>query len=113
MGSALGGGGGDGAGERIPRVPALGDRLRFHYDKEIRFGDTHAVWRGSLAQSKRPSFAKRQKEQKRRDRQQQKAEKRAAREAEKLVRVEELKENPPPEDPDLEGIIPGPQPPRY
>jgi len=66
-----------------------------------------------LAQSKRPSFAKRQKEQKRRDRQQLKAEKRAARDAERQVRVEELKDNPTEEDPDIEGIVPGPQPPRY
>lgn len=66
-----------------------------------------------MAQSKRPSFAKRQKEQKRKDRQQLKAEKRAARGAEKLVRDGEQKENPPQDDPDIEGIVPGPQPPRY
>lgn len=55
------------------------------------------------------SFAKRQKEKKRQERQREKAAKRAE--------IRQLKKERPPRqpgyDPDLEGIIPGPQPQEY
>jgi hypothetical protein len=51
------------------------------------------------------SFAKRQREQAKRERQQEKIAKRRERQKSSLERV-------PGEDPDLAGIVPGPQPPR-
>ncbi len=54
----------------------------------------------------RPSVNKRRKEEARRDRQRLKAMRRAEREAQK-----ETREIPPGEDPDIAGIVPGPQPP--
>ena len=60
-----------------------------------------------MAGSRGPTITKRQRERAREERRRLKAEKRAQRKAERIAR--------PPvesgEDPDLEGIIPGPQPP--
>lgn len=54
-----------------------------------------------------PSVNKRQKERQRQDRQREKAEKKRLRKEEKAVRPS----SPPGEDPDIAGIVPGPQPP--
>ena len=60
-----------------------------------------------MAQSRRPSFLKRQKEQKRREKQRKKAEKKAIREAERRERPGSAFN----EDSDIAHIVPGPQPP--
>jgi hypothetical protein len=54
----------------------------------------------------RPSITKRQKEQARQERAKQKAERRAHRSEEKRVKPAGAEE----EDPDIAGIVPGPQP---
>ena len=56
--------------------------------------------------SKRTSYEKRQKERLRQERKRLKAEKRAERKEEKKERPEVVSE----EDPDIAGIVPGPQP---
>jgi hypothetical protein len=61
-----------------------------------------------MAQRGRPSITKRQKEQARKDRRQLKAERRTQRQAERRERAAAARG----EDPDLAGIVPGPQPPR-
>lgn len=55
-----------------------------------------------------PSLQKRQKERERQERQRAKAEKKKARKEEKATRVPTS----PGEDPDIAGIVPGPQPPQ-
>ena len=55
-----------------------------------------------------PSFTKRQKEQRRLEKQQEKAAKRTQRKLEKVERAQIPRT--PGEDPDLAGIVPGPQP---
>lgn len=55
----------------------------------------------------RPSLEKRKKERARQDRKKDKAEKREQRKAEKARRSDD---GPPDEDPDIAGIVPGPQP---
>jgi hypothetical protein len=57
----------------------------------------------------RPSLLKRQKEQARRERQKEKAERRAQRNQERKDQPGAAVEE---EDPDIAGIVPGPQPPR-
>ena len=57
----------------------------------------------------RPSITKRNREQSQRDRQKEKAERRNQRATEKQRRSE-ARERSPDEDPDLAGIVPGPQP---
>lgn len=59
-----------------------------------------------MASSGRPTITKRQRERAREERRRAKAEKRAQRKAEKEARPEV----PNGEDPDLAGIVPGPQP---
>jgi hypothetical protein len=59
-----------------------------------------------LAQSRRPSFLKRQKEQKRREKQRKKSEKKALRDAERKERPESAFN----QDSDIAHIVPGPQP---
>ena len=54
----------------------------------------------------RPSFGKRQKEQARRDQQKQKEQQRAERRAQRSTD----RRDPSGEDPDIAGIVPGPQP---
>ncbi len=59
-----------------------------------------------MSPTRRPTFSKRQKEQKRRDKQRKKVERRDARDAErKKINKEDL-----PADHDIAHIIPGPQP---
>ena len=58
-----------------------------------------------MANRGRPSVNKRRKEEERRQKQQKKVERRAE-------RVAEARNRPAGEDPDIAGIIPGPQPPR-
>jgi len=59
-----------------------------------------------LGNNARPSFSKRQKEQKRREQRQMKEEKARQRKLEK----EQAPAAPPGVDPDIAGIVPGPQP---
>lgn len=60
-----------------------------------------------MANRGRPSVTKRQKEAARRDKQQRKQQRKAERDAAK----DDTREEPPPgEDPDIAGIVPGPQP---
>jgi hypothetical protein len=61
-----------------------------------------------MAGHTRPTITKRQKERKRLERVQAKQERRAQREAERRERPDPA----PGEDPDIAGIVPGPQPPR-
>jgi hypothetical protein len=63
----------------------------------------------ALANTGRPSITKRNREQAKRENQNLKAERRAARAAEKRTRAASAADG---EDPDLAGIVPGPQPPR-
>jgi len=60
-----------------------------------------------MAMTGRPSINKRNREQAKREKQQEKAARRAARSADKQKRSETAEG----EDPDIAGIIPGPQPP--
>jgi hypothetical protein len=60
-----------------------------------------------MAMTGRPSINKRNREQAKREKQQEKAAKRAARAADKQNRGDSAGE----EDPDIAGIVPGPQPP--
>lgn len=64
-------------------------------------------YEATVGTKRRPTLAKRQKEQARRDRQTLKAERRTARAANQRNRPELL----PGEDPDIAGIVPGPQTP--
>lgn len=68
-----------------------------------------------MAQTNRPTLAKRQLEAKRRARRLKKEEKRAARKAEKQQQAESPEQqNAEAEvDPDIADIVPGPQPPQY
>jgi len=63
--------------------------------------------RGVVAPPSRPSAAKRQKERARQEKQKEKAERRAQRLADKEKKGEG---GPAGEDPDIAGIVPGPQP---
>ena len=58
-----------------------------------------------------PGFGKRQKEMRRKEKQEEKAAKKAARKVESEKRAEIARETG--EDPDLVGIVPGPQPPLF
>jgi hypothetical protein len=60
-----------------------------------------------MAMTGRPSINKRNREQAKREKQEEKAARRAARSADKTNRLETADG----EDPDIAGIIPGPQPP--
>ncbi len=60
-----------------------------------------------MAMTGRPSINKRNREQAKREKQQEKAARRAARAADKQNRVSTADD----EDPDIAGIVPGPQPP--
>ena len=76
---------------------------------------TDPPWTNSevgVSPTNRPTFAKRQKEQKRKERRQKKAERRALRQDEKRKRIEDAPSDPD-VDPDIAEITPGPQPPRY
>jgi hypothetical protein len=59
-----------------------------------------------MAMTGRPSINKRNREQAKRERQQEKAQRRASRSTEKRNRTD----SPDGEDPDIAGIVPGPQP---
>lgn len=61
----------------------------------------------AVAGSRRPTIMKRQRERDRAERRRQKTERRAQRKVERLARAPTK----PGEDPDLAGIVPGPQPP--
>ena len=63
---------------------------------------------GTLAYNRGASIAKRERERARQQRQKEKAERRAQRAAEKLERPESESDV----DPDIAGIVPGPQPPQ-
>ncbi len=68
--------------------------------------DSYVSPGGKMSPTRRPTFSKRQKEQKRRDKQRKKVERRDARDAErKKINKEDL-----PADHDIAHIIPGPQP---
>lgn len=66
-----------------------------------------------MAQTGRPTLTKRQREAKNRQRREQKEERRAQRKAEKQDRLENQDSVGKDVDPDIAGIIPGPQPPRF
>ena len=66
-----------------------------------------------MAQTSRPTVAKRQLESKRRARRLQKEEKRARRKQERQESRENSPDVPSGVDPDIADIVPGPQPPRF